>query len=436
MLYLDGLYNFQNKNFESYMKYLLSNNYGKIINSIILLSFNHIKSCGSDYRNIDDEDYQKLSPIQKNIANYFKAGSIRELNFDFLVQLYVEYSKYSIIQVNMTHDLNISNAKHSLYLDVNTPYIQDIESLQTLYYYCFYSMITYETPGQINALLPKTEKSKIIEDYIYHYNYDLNFTGDNIFKPKFFIYVDHIGLNIIIAIRGLGNAADTISFISGEMENPFCLERFSKESGYLAHKGFTLAACNVLESVMPVLKKWVSIYPDYNIKVTGHSYGAGVAALVAWALNEDVKTGLLKTNTSVRGILFGCPPVFNEEAVKDTCSFLVNVIFGWDIIPSISESNIYKFSCGVISNAKRVEKCFNAVSNKDKTIFCETYIPGTIFWLTYDEITREAQALNLIFKDNDRLQNIILHERMDNDQDIKLTFVYLLTLINKINVKL
>lgn len=424
--YIDKLYNWQNAKFEDYVKYMLKNPYGSIINSISLLSINYIGTCVDNFRKKENIDYDNLTSVQKMIVDYISKSSEKKiLSMDFIKKVYVEYSKFCAYKLNLSLNTGISDLVHEKYLNKESSHVQNVEAIQTLYYYCFYAFLTYENNNTINSLLPRPNtESDIIENYIHHFNNNVN-AVNSIFNPKFFIYLDHLGLNIIIAIRGLSTTADTISFIVGDMEYPYCLGRFSKESNYLAHKGFTTAACNVLETAMPLLKKWVSMYPDYNIKVVGHSYGAGVAAIVAWALNQDFLTGELKTNTSVRGILFGCPPIFNEEAVNDTCSFLLSVIFGWDIIPCFSASNIFKFSCDIVSGTR----CYDQTQNK--TLFCDTYVPGTIYWLTYNEITLESHSLNLIFKDNDRLQNIILHERMDDDQNIKLMYTYLLSLILK-----
>ena len=61
---------------------------------------------------------------------------------------------------------------------------------------------------------------------------------------------------------------------------------------FLAHKGMLLAASNIYKELVEkeVLRKIIEIlddpeYKDYKIVVTGHSLGAGTAAILGFFLN-------------------------------------------------------------------------------------------------------------------------------------------------------
>ena len=71
-----------------------------------------------------------------------------------------------------------------------------------------------------------------------------------------------------------------------------------------AHAGIMRAATALLASVRPVLDELRTQYAPYSLRVTGHSLGAGTAAVVALLLAAE--------GVAVRGLAFGCPPVFSH----------------------------------------------------------------------------------------------------------------------------
>ena len=348
-----------------------------------------------------------------------------EMNFtDFFKIVYMAYTEYFI---SITGNIGMNDLRQDVYLSRNNPVVKDLNSIQHLYYWCFYAAIVYEEHNTILTLLPKVaHTSSVIEDYFEYYNRH----SHTISQPIFFIFADHVSKSIIISIRGTSSTADTISDALGTVGKLSCkFTRFNENSDYLAHEGFFNAACNVLELVRPKLNEFIQKYGrHYNVKIVGHSYGAGVASIVAWALEKDRIDGLLKTDIHVKAIVFCCPPVFNESAVKETCGIIATVILGWDVVPCASANNCFKLTCG--SNDIN-EKCYKSTDYYDVSIFCDSYVPGTIYWLTYDDITRESKGLHLISYNNDRLRNIILHERMDDDHSILNMYIYLLSLIEK-----
>lgn len=66
------------------------------------------------------------------------------------------------------------------------------------------------------------------------------------------------------------------------------------------HKGFFQAEQTVFPQVLKAVQKLVKQFPDYDVKVTGHSYGAAMSNLVA--------LDLLKNNIPVKAVYnFGQP---------------------------------------------------------------------------------------------------------------------------------
>jgi hypothetical protein len=351
-------------------------------------------------------------------------ASNTEKNFsEFFGSMYMAFVEYFL---SISKNIGVNDMRQENYLSRNTPVVTDIEAIQHLYYWCYYACIVYEEESHILSLLPRIEETSAqISKYFRYYNK----FSHTVSKPIFFIYVDHLSQSIVIAIRGTASVADVIADALGDMKKFDCkFTRFTDNPDYLAHGGFFDGACDVLGQVREKLDEFVSIWPNYHVKVVGHSYGAGITSIVTWALEQDRQNGSLKTNVPVRGIAICCPPVFNEPAVRETCGLIATVILGWDCVPCASANNCFKLSC---NSENSTEKCYNSKDLFDISLYCESYVPGTIYWLTYDDVTREVQNLNLITFNNDRLKNIMIHEHMDDDHSSQKVYMYLLALINK-----
>jgi hypothetical protein len=173
------------------------------------------------------------------------------------------------------------------------------------------------------------------------------------------------------------------------------------------------------------LIKWTEEFPDIEIVVTGHSYGAGIASVITFLLNKNKE---IKNN--IRGVLYACPPVFNEKVASKTCKMITSIVFGWDIVPNLSVSGIFKTVC--IANQKDNSCSLNKIDkNNEKMFCCQVHVPGTIYWLTYDNFTKEVDKLYLISSKHPRLADIKIHERMEDDHSMTNYYIYLLTLLEK-----
>ena len=81
--------------------------------------------------------------------------------------------------------------------------------------------------------------------------------------------------------------------------------------GGQAHGGMVIGHQNLVKFALPCILEQLSSHPDFSLLVVGYSLGAALAQLFLL----DLKHGDLKTsipdNVRVRGLLFGCPPVYD-----------------------------------------------------------------------------------------------------------------------------
>lgn len=109
-------------------------------------------------------------------------------------------------------------------------------------------------------------------------------------KPAFTILHDRNSKSFFLVIRGALSIKDKLTAATGELV-PFH-HLVSHEgsisnliTGY-AHCGMVAAAHWIAKCATPCLLKAVTEYPDYNIKIIGHSMGAAIAAILSYILRE------------------------------------------------------------------------------------------------------------------------------------------------------
>uniref|UniRef100_A0ACD5YC89 Uncharacterized protein n=1 Tax=Avena sativa TaxID=4498 RepID=A0ACD5YC89_AVESA len=106
----------------------------------------------------------------------------------------------------------------------------------------------------------------------------------------YLVYLDHAHADIVLALRGLnlGRESDYALLL----DNRLGKRRF--DGGYV-HNGLLRAAGWVLDRECDLLRDLLDRYPDYTLTFTGHSLGAGVAAMLTMVvvLNLD-KLGVVE----------------------------------------------------------------------------------------------------------------------------------------------
>ena len=112
------------------------------------------------------------------------------------------------------------------------------------------------------------------------FNFEMNNYFSNMFQLPFCVLADHKTSNIVIAIRGSISIRDAFTDLTASSE------RFEAEGlphDTMAHKGMIIGANYVAKRLREVgiIDKALAMYPEYGLMLTGHSLGAGVAALLA-----------------------------------------------------------------------------------------------------------------------------------------------------------
>ncbi|KAH0688438.1 hypothetical protein KY290_019318 [Solanum tuberosum] len=170
-----------------------------------------------------------------------------------------------------------------------------------------------------------------------------------ILKPAFTILADHRSRSFLLVIRGTHSIKDTLTAATGAVV-PFHHTMVHEGGvsnlvlGY-AHCGMVAAARWIAKLATPCLLKALSIYPEYKLKIVGHSLGGGTAAILTYVLREQKE---LSTATCVAFAPAAC---MTWELAESGCEFITSVINGADLVPTFSAASVDDLRSEVTTSA-------------------------------------------------------------------------------------
>lgn len=170
-----------------------------------------------------------------------------------------------------------------------------------------------------------------------------------ILKPAFTILVDHEMKTFLLLIRGTHSIKDTLTAATGAVV-PFH-HTVVHEGGIsdlvlgYAHCGMVAAARWIAKLATPCLIEALRSYPDYKLKVVGHSLGGGTAALLTYTLREQ------KELSSATCVTFAPAACMTWELAESSNEFVTSVINGADLVPTFSAASVDDLRAEVTASA-------------------------------------------------------------------------------------
>eukprot|EP00794_Sanderia_malayensis_P012703 gene12703-14007_t len=157
--------------------------------------------------------------------------------------------------------------------------------------------------------------------------------NDEVYKPPFFVAVDHKNKSVVISCRGTLSMKDVLTDIMIEQER---IPVENGEPNWKAHKGMIQAAQYVLEFIdnEDLLEKAFNFddrrdTKSYNLVVVGHSLGAGVASILSFLLRPKYP-GVTCFAYSAVGA------TFNYDASVHARDFIYSIVVGKDVISRLN----------------------------------------------------------------------------------------------------
>ncbi|KAJ3249798.1 hypothetical protein HDU77_007428 [Chytriomyces hyalinus] len=196
------------------------------------------------------------------------------------------------------------------------------EEIDDILHFARFAEVVY-TPEEINM---------IYSDKLHFHSND-----NGIFRSPFLIVHDEDTDSIVIAVRGTYSASDVLVDLKFDVV-PLDIPELPDED-HLAHSGFFHTAMNIVTDINrlnilgPLLNDPSSEFYGCSLVVTGHSLGAGVAALLANILRKDFPSTCCYAYEPP-----GC--VVSFRAAEFFESFCTSVVMGDDVVTRLSRNTL------------------------------------------------------------------------------------------------
>jgi len=168
-------------------------------------------------------------------------------------------------------------------------------------------------------------------------------------KPAFTVVRDRSSKCFLLFIRGAISVKERLTAATGA-EVPF--HHVLVQEGHVsnvvlgyAHCGMVAAARWIAKRAIPCLSKAVEQFPDYDIKIIGHSMGAGIATILTYILRENEK---LSSSTC---IAFGPAACMTWDLAESGKDFVTTIVNRNDLVPSLGIASAAKLRTEVMASS-------------------------------------------------------------------------------------
>uniref|UniRef100_A0A0E0MHV3 Fungal lipase-type domain-containing protein n=1 Tax=Oryza punctata TaxID=4537 RepID=A0A0E0MHV3_ORYPU len=170
-----------------------------------------------------------------------------------------------------------------------------------------------------------------------------------VMKPSFTVVRDKSTKSFIVFIRGATSVKDRLTAATAA-EVPF--HHVVLKEGHVsnvvlghAHCGMVAAARWIADQAIPCLSRAIEQFPDYRIKIIGHSMGAGIAAILTYMLRENKKL------SSSSCIAFGPAACMTWDLAESGKEFVTTVVNRSDFVPSFGKVSVANLHTEVIGSS-------------------------------------------------------------------------------------
>ncbi|KRY92865.1 Sn1-specific diacylglycerol lipase beta [Trichinella pseudospiralis] len=185
----------------------------------------------------------------------------------------------------------------------------------------------------------------LVETDLFYVNFH-----NEVWETPFVACIDHRTRSVVVAIRGSSSFRDAFTDLC---LNEDCLQLDAADSyqsctgtdtnTVLVHRGILRTARYVHQKLTAenVLEDLFVLQPDYELVLTGHSLGAGVAVVVAMLLRPKYP--------KLRCFAYSPPGcVIDRTSLAYTKQFVCSVIVGDDLVPRLSFQSLTELKAALI----------------------------------------------------------------------------------------
>ncbi|PWN36164.1 uncharacterized protein FA14DRAFT_146375 [Meira miltonrushii] len=172
-------------------------------------------------------------------------------------------------------------------------------------------------------------------------------------KPRYYVVTDHTQRKIVLVLRGsltLGDIAIDLTCESANFDEQWSDDAKDRSgqgeetASFIVHEGMYETAKEIGEIGRPVhraVRRAMLAHPGYALDITGHSLGAGVAALLAimWASPDTgltTKSSGLPTGRKTHAYCFAVPCVMGVKLGKRAEPLVTSYCYSYDLVCRLS----------------------------------------------------------------------------------------------------
>ena len=147
---------------------------------------------------------------------------------------------------------------------------------------------------------------------------------------------------VIIGIKGTSNFEDMLTDCCGNAvrhkfkDGPFVNGGRDEIN---CHEGILLSSKRLADDLQTFVES-ILLPAGFNIKVVGHSLGAGVGVIFSMILRSRIKMLRDDTGTKLKVLAFASPPILDYKASVNCQDFVNTYVNNADIVPRSSLSNL------------------------------------------------------------------------------------------------
>ncbi|KAL2666474.1 hypothetical protein AAZV13_01G011400 [Glycine max] len=232
-----------------------------------------------------------------------------------------------------------------------------------------------------------------------------------ILKPAFTVILNKESKCLLVFIRGTRSIKDTLTDAIGA---PVSFSHFICSDGELkkrdtvsghGHRGMVAAARWIKKHCTTILLDALRQYPDFQIKIVGHSLGGGTAALLTFMLRET------KQFASCTCVTFGPAACMSFELAEFGKPFITSIINGYDIVPTLSGSSVHDF---VAEGKIKRKKILNAARSSITAIGSRLPFASTAKAIADHAVTRGTQVV--VMKNKQKTRSLLPWSRREKTE--------------------
>eukprot|EP00834_Sanchytrium_tribonematis_P004018 NODE_178_length_14069_cov_0.746815.p3 type:complete len:441 gc:universal NODE_178_length_14069_cov_0.746815:3670-2348(-) len=218
---------------------------------------------------------------------------------------------------------------------------------------------------------------------------------ENLMGPTvYYLSVDHENEVVVLTLRGTMGLSDALT--------DFTCEYVTFEN-FQFHKGMFESAKKVSTAILSEVKQAMEYFEGYNLVLTGHSLGGGIAAILSilWSdvLNSKVASHFTfdqLPHRKIKCFTFGVPCIGDRELANKCRNLITSVVHGSDMVPTLSLGLVQdlKHMMTYLTENEEVNTCEKIISNALGLDISES-ITDEWTWKTYLGMKKRMNATKL-----------------------------------------